>query len=118
MDKKIKLTVRAGPFGDCTSAYDVSFPQNITVEYFIQSVLQENPNEWGTIGLGWNHILADYSHGTITFREDYDIYKNERVLKAQAHGGWSLMDYQLELVPKPKLKIFFDAFAPLTNFPF
>lgn len=118
MDKKIKLTLMAGPFGDCTSAYDVSFPQDITVEQFVQLVLQENPKEWGTIGLSWNHKLVDYSHGSIKFREDYDVYKNERVLKAKAHGGWSLMDYELELVPKPKLEKFVDIFAELTNFPF
>ena len=52
MDKQIKLIHRAGPFGDCTSIYDVSFPQDITVEQFIAAVVKENPHEWGSISLG------------------------------------------------------------------
>ncbi len=118
MDKQIKLTHLAGPFGDCTSIYDVSFPQDITVEDFVQLVLQENPGEWGTIGLTWEHILVDYSHGSLTFRPEYDAYKNERILKAKAHGGWSLMDYEIELVPKPKRNIFVNIFDSLKHFPF
>lgn len=119
MEKKIKLIHRDGPFGDCTSVYDVEFPQDITVAEFIQLVVDENPHEWGSFSLGWKQpTVACYSHGSITYTEAYDTYKLAKIASVSSNGGWSLMDYSLKLVPKPKAEVVVDIFKSLTNFPF
>lgn len=123
MEKKIKLIHRDGPFGDCTSVYDVEFPQDMTVCEFVTTAVAENPQEWGSFSLGWRKpIIAEYKHGVLQLRPDtWEEYQHRKIAKARSHGGWSLMDYELELMPEPKPKLkkmFFDIFAELTDFPF
>lgn len=122
MEKKIKLIHRDGPFGDCTSVYDVEFPQDMTVCEFVTTAVAENPQEWGSFSLGFRGpIVAEYKRGVLQLHPDtWEKYQQRKIAKASSNGGWSLMDYTLELVPepKPKLEKFFDIFAELTDFPF
>ena len=117
MEKQIKLIHKDGPFGDCTSHYEVTFPKNITVDEFIKLVIQENPKEWGEFGIYWNYPLAKYRDGKLFTAVALDEYRNIKVLRVQAHGGWSRMDYIIdpEKPPKPRLKI---DFRQVTQFPF
>lgn len=104
MSKTIKLIHVAGPFGDETSRYDITFP-NMTVADFILTVLKENPDEWGTIRLN-GEIICEYKKGKIT-----SLNAKMNVLKtiitpnkdAWAHGGWSLMNYHLYGKEQPKI---------------
>lgn len=117
MEKQIKLIHKDGPFGDCTSHYEVAFPQDITVGEFMKLVIQENPTEWGEFGIYWNYPLAKYRDGKLFTAVALDEYRDMKVLRVQAHGGWSRMDYIIdpEKPPKPELKI---DFRQATQFPF
>lgn len=118
MDRKIKLHQVAGPFGDCTSAYAVEFPEGLTVKEFISLVVNENPDEWGRIALGWiRPTLAEYNHGSIVYTELFHKYKTREIFKIEANGGWSLMDYNITLKPEPKPHLEVDINAK-TQFPF
>ena len=97
MTKSIELHYIDGPFGDSTSAYSVSTKDPMTIEQFINTVITENPNEWGSFTLKYNNHICDYSRG-IKFIQNLDFYnkiKNYIIAYATAHGGWSLMDYNL-----------------------
>lgn len=101
--KKIIRSRVAGPFGDCTSQYKVSFPEGITIEEFINLALEENPDEWGGIFLGHyfsGNKLGDYDRSKenrfkINNIEYYNKIKNFHPIEIEAHGGWSLMDYMI-----------------------
>jgi hypothetical protein len=117
MEKQIKLIHKAGPFGDCTSQYEVTFPQDITVDEFIKLVIQENPKEWGDFCVYWNCPIVKYRDGKRFASVSYDEYRNMKVLCVQANGGWGRMDYIIdpEKPPKPELKI---DYRQATQFPF
>lgn len=117
MEKQIKLIHKAGPFGDCTSQYEVTFPKNITVGEFMKLVIQENPTEWGEFGVYWNYPLAKYRDGKLFTAVALDEYRDMKVLRVQAHGGWSYMNYIIdpEKPPKPEIKVDLNK---ITCFPF
>lgn len=101
--KQIQLIHLDGPFGDCTSAYQVYFPKGITIEQFINTAIQENPNERGTFTLGaLGPAICHYNRGVKQVRnpEYYNKVKDYHVNTAGAHGGWSLMDYTLKIEEK------------------
>ena len=95
--RRFQRICTGGPFGDETSSYDIILPkdENITVQEFIEQILVDEPNEWGSISCGRRCIIADYKRGEATFRDGYDKYKNKKVVSATAHGGWSMMDYDI-----------------------
>lgn len=102
MGKNIKLYHIDGPFGDCTSAYSVFIEHSMTVEQFIDTVIAENPGEWGRFTLKYNKQVCSYSRGakTILDLDFYNKVKDYIVIRATAHGGWSLMDYDLDVNEK------------------
>lgn len=94
-----------GPLSDATSFYDVKFRDGITVYQFINEVLGTQ-KERGTIEIvkGRKTELfqngLEYSCGEITGKLGKGISEEEigkTVLRAQAHGGWGMMDYFLWL---------------------
>ena len=100
--KKIRLECTAGPFGDCTAAYKVYFPKGITVEEFINLVLEENPDEWGSFHLGslMGTVIGNYNRSkenkfTPQNIEVYEKIKHFHPVEIFANGGWSLMDYTI-----------------------
>ena len=89
--------------GDCTAPYDIHFYKQMTVEEFVNDVLQRN--EWGTIYIydpdnpdNWyrRKECCVYS-GSILKRRFPDNILNRAIKSASSHGGWSLMDYTLVL---------------------
>ena len=117
MEKQIKLIHKAGPFSDCSSHYEVTFPQDITVGEFIKLVVKEKPKEWGEFGIYWNYPLAKYRDGKLYTAVTLDEYRDMKVLRVQSHGGWSRMDYIIdpEKPPKPEIKVNLNK---ITYFPF
>ena len=98
MINKIQRIYKEGPLGDETSIYDVVFPDGMTVEEFIKTAVEENPDEWGEFKYGWQSpILAEYKHGEITYGEIYDRLKNRVINKATSNGGWTCMMYYLTI---------------------
>ena len=96
MMNKIHRIYKAGPFGDETSLYDVIFPEGMTVAEFIETIVEENPKEWGDFLHGFhNPIIAEYQRGKIVYKPEFEKVKNKVVEKAEANGGWSLMSYDL-----------------------
>ena len=100
--KTIELIYVAGPFGDATSTYSVRINKSsMTVEDFITTVIEENPKEWGYIGIK----NEDETFGNPRMKYRWGKYdsssmegvKNAIVKSAKASGGWSRMDYLLEI---------------------
>ena len=104
--KKIQLQHLAGPFGDCTSAYGVYFPEDMTVWEFITTAIQENTNEWGVFSLGvFSPILVEYKYGAYNLRDEEHLMriKDFHIEKVSAHGGWSNMDYYITTKEREEL---------------
>lgn len=103
---KLNFNCTGGPYGDATSSYDISFPEGMTLEEFIKAVLDEKPKEWGEIRLGWGGpALVEYKHGNLFYpSKELSENLNKEVVKAKSNGGWSLMNYILELKdPEPQI---------------
>ncbi|MBO5319020.1 MAG: hypothetical protein J6B01_04945 [Ruminococcus sp.] len=96
-----RLICVAGPFGDCTSRYEVRLDKQYTVREFIDAVLTNKPNEWGSIGIEKSGTIfgdprCHYKRGVL-LNNLPDEYLNKNVISARSHGGWSNMDYNLKV---------------------
>ncbi len=103
---KLNFKCTGGPYGDATSSYDVAVPKGMTLEEFINAVLDEKPKEWGDICLGWSGpTLIEYKRGSL-FNPSKELSENlhKEVVAVKASGGWSLMSYYLTLKdPEPQI---------------
>ena len=101
---KLHFTCTGGPYGDATSSYDVSVPKGMTLEEFIKAILDEHPDEWGDIKLGWGKDpLIEYNRGEL-YNPHPSLTENlsKEVVEVKASGGWSLMTYIIKLKdPEP-----------------
>lgn len=105
-----------GPFGDCTSNYEVVVPKNTTVREFIKYIVREysvEQQEWGHFrlngleGFPYGITLVNYARGMLFYEEPWTnkekcelILKQhaDRIIKkVNANGGWSCMCYDLYL---------------------
>lgn len=105
---QLKLT--GGPYGDATSDYNVIFDRKYTVKEFVQEALSDT-NLWGDIRIrddstdflkAFGLLLCEYSHGKLLDRDRnrngwYSEFLDKSIRSATAHGGWTCMDYMLEL---------------------
>ena len=96
----MKFKCTGGPYGDCTSDYDVIFEKPYTVSELINEVLQKK--EWGYIGIYDGKSV--FGNPNCEYRKDKIIteslpkkYMNKFVKKCKASGGWSRMDYWIYL---------------------
>ena len=89
--------------GDATSRYRMTFSKEITLREFIES-MPADPREWGTIYVDGKEII-EYKQGCVVVLDPIEYFMNcHRIIDAgRAHGGWSLMDYRLDLRPDPKV---------------
>ena len=100
MNEKFSLIYTGGPYGDETCSYDGHLNQPLTVREFIDAVFEQHPDEWGTI-----HILnnaytkyLEYRYGEIKYiSSQFNDYLDKKIKSFTAHGGWTAMDYTLEL---------------------
>lgn len=86
---------------DCTAPYDVILDKEYTVREFINTVLTNEPREWGYIGIikrgeVFGDPCCEYSHGELLSHLPDDIL-DRKIDWARASGGWSRMDYQFRL---------------------
>ena len=97
----------SGPFGDCTSNYEIEFSREFTVREFVNEVIKDD-REWGAF-----HIVtkakpfgieeSKYRYGKIlsSFSEET---LDRKIKSVKANGGWSEMSYYITLKRKTKKK--------------
>lgn len=85
--------------GDCTQPFEVILEKEYTVEEFVQTVLTRN--EWGCICVSnkwkvYGNTKCEYSRETLK-----SVFPDEilckKVVAASSDGGWSCMDYWLQI---------------------
>lgn len=100
---ELRLSGKIG--GDCTGPYDVDLDREYTVEEFINAVITNRKDEWGAIRLYRYKstsrfdamLVCEYKHGKVTVYNLTDHIANQKVTFANAHGGWTAMDYWLKI---------------------
>ena len=95
---------------DETAPYNSSLDKDYTVQEFIDTVFSERSREWGYFGImpktnlrnaslfgepNCEYIDGRYRKGTTPFSDEILCKKIKRV---RADGGWSRMDYLIELL--------------------
>lgn len=88
--------------GDCTASYKVILRGNGTVNDFVDAVINSHPGDWGYIGIKEKgHIFGNpnmrYSRGKTISREALEKVKDYPIKSVTADGGWSRMDYLIEI---------------------
>lgn len=91
--------------GDCTAPYTVILDKSYTVKEFVIEVLKDR-SEWGYIGIEkkgeiFEKPYCEYRYGKLLSKLPHNIL-NRRVISARAHGGWSRMDYKLNINEEQK----------------
>ena len=89
---------------DCTQCYDVELDGSYTVEEFIHEVLDKRSDEWGYIRVKekrnksnlYGLPASENRYGSI-LTDLPEKYMNEIVKSVKADGGWSAMDYVLQV---------------------
>lgn len=95
---------RIRELGDATIIFDVVLDKAYTVQEFINTVLSERENEWGTIGIESpkavffkGYPFCEYYCGRLTTTAMPDKVLRRKIKGVKAHGGWSNMDYLIAL---------------------
>ena len=91
---KMRFVQTAPTGGDCTAPYDVYVDQDCTVKQFIDAVLTNK--EWGRIYVD-RFGVVEYSQNEIINNDLDEHVMSLLVGRIYAAGGWSNMDYHLEL---------------------
>ena len=115
---------------DCSAPYEVRTEKSITVREFLDAVIKQFPNEWGSITIetidGLNicklmdrypdlyddEVITNfgtaYSNGSMNYTTQHqkltpidDTLLDKTIVKIGAVGGWSNMDYYLHIRSKP-----------------
>jgi hypothetical protein len=94
--KLFELHASGPTAGDCTAPYDVVFRNECTVREFIDEVLRKN--EWGFIRI-FDGPYIEYRNDKITYGDFGTNIFDSKINKATAHGGWTRMDYTLDIQP-------------------
>lgn len=88
--------------GDCTASYKVILDKKYMVWEFIWEVINNN-KEWGYIGIRnkdepfFGKPKCEYRDGFIFNSEFTSPVLHQIVSSAKAEGGWTRMDYLLDL---------------------
>lgn len=91
---KMEFVQTAPTGGDCTAPYDVFLDQECTLEQFIEKVLTRG--EWGKIYVD-RFGVVEYRHDEITKNDLDKTIMSRLVGRIRAAGGWSNMNYHLDL---------------------
>ena len=92
--------------GDATSNYEVSIKGTLTLNDLVERVLSYE-KEWGYIRIGknWNAPkYIEYRYGKIVKdnRGEYSYSGDEAIVRMRASGGWTAMDYYVEVLHEPE----------------
>lgn len=77
--------------------------QEYTVGNFIEAILANHANEWGYIGInnGKNEVFEDlkceYRYGKLSSEKMPEEILKKSVIDVSAYGGWTQMDYLLDI---------------------
>lgn len=94
-DLKFKFTQTSRTFGDETALYDVQPNRRCTLGEVVEHVLNKK-REWGYLvipALG----RKEYRYGELLDGNFAENMRDAEVEKITANGGWSRMDYRIEL---------------------
>lgn len=98
-----KIAPKEGFYGDCTADYAVVIGEPCTVSQFLDWVINDRSNEWGCIGISheekWAQfceVKCEYRYGKLLSRLPEE-YLDKTIVGVTARGGWSAMDYVIEL---------------------
>ena len=94
--KRFELRPTGPIAGDCTVPYDVVFPDGCTVREFIEAVLTRD--EWGYISIN-NYVngpRCEYKYDKLLTPLSHAIL-DMPIKSATASGGWTRMDYVLDI---------------------
>lgn len=80
--------------GDCTTPYNVALNKECTVREFIDEVLKKG--EWGYVRISDGSNI-EYKNDKITYGGFGPNILDSKINKATAHGGWTRMDYVLDI---------------------
>ena len=98
MSNELIMRCIGGPYGDCTSSYEFTMTKQMTLKEFAEMVAADG-KEWGAIrkGSSFGTVLAEYDrNGEIK----YSVYADPNAIlepNGTANGGWSLMDYHVNI---------------------
>lgn len=86
---------------NCTCEYIIELDKEYTVREFIDTILKEKNREWGYIGIKcigtiFGKPYCEYSHGSLKYNLPTEIL-DKKVNRATASGGWSRMDYLIDI---------------------
>ena len=98
MAKEIILKYKGGPYGDECSDYEFNTSTIMTFKDFVETIAADK-KEWVYIKTSYfGDPLAEYSHGEITYYTDK--LGSFVTPQGSASGGWSRMDYIINLVQR------------------
>lgn len=80
--------------GDETAGYDVILDKEYSVSDFIKTVVGIK-SEWGYISVK-NNGRCEYKWGDFLSNLDIKLL-DKKIKKVSASGGWSRMDYEIEI---------------------
>lgn len=97
-----KLTQSGPERGDCSAPYVITLNKSYTVREFIDEVLANRTDEWGTIGIRDNIPWSkgtpqcEYRKGRLITNMPDEVM-DKKIQNITADGGWSNMDYLITL---------------------
>ena len=82
-----------------SNVYEVELDKPYTVQSFIEAILNNGRNEWGSIYFnGWTTKICEYSKDKITnVVLDNKFHSDEVVTSVTALGCWGNMDYHIKV---------------------
>ena len=91
--------------GDATSNYDITWDElEATVDDICNAILAHaiQAKERGDIyvsmpGDPWHGHIAEYSNSVMEFHDAYFDFKDRKIYRIWANGGWGVMSYYLTL---------------------
>lgn len=86
--------------GDCCAGYEIRLEKGYTVSEFIETVLKERINEWGYISIKKKDagvLNCGYKYGKIISEQLPKEVLSKHINRVSASGGWTRMDYKIEL---------------------
>lgn len=109
MEYPFKLKQTGGPYGDETSSYDVEIiKEGFTVRELIDYVVNDGrewgdidiigkgrPYDWCTEDIDYTVYRLEYKWGKVLSDNIPEEIKDKVIPTCKAHGGWSLMSYDI-----------------------
>ena len=98
----IKLIETGGPYGDCTSDFDVKFDRPYTIGELIKEIYEEDGDSWGYVKImngreWWNGLdICLYRYGKWE-KPCPPEYLDRVIESATCNGGWSRLDFYVTL---------------------